>query len=64
MKSSTTKSASERELFRQEIERQDALDPHDPFNHDSDCACWACIGKLQGSVVQAYVRRMRCRAQG
>jgi hypothetical protein len=45
----------ELELLRREIARQNALDIG---GHDSDCACWACIGRLQASVVQAYLRRM------
>ena len=27
--------------------------------HPKGCACWGCIGRLQASVVQSYVRRMR-----
>jgi hypothetical protein len=46
----------ELKLLREEVARQDKLDA---WSHDSDCACWACIGRLQASVVQAYVRRMR-----
>ena len=47
----------ELKLLRDEIKRQDKLSHWD---HDSDCACWSCIGKLQASVVQAYLRRMQC----
>jgi hypothetical protein len=46
----------ELELLHREMARQDNLDS---WGHDSGCACWTCIGRLQASVVQAYVRRMR-----
>ena len=46
----------EHKLLLREMERQDHLSPN---MHDSDCACWTCVGRLQASVVQAYVRRMR-----
>jgi hypothetical protein len=46
----------ELELFHREMARQDNLDG---WSHDSGCACWTCIGRLQASVVQAYVRRVR-----
>lgn len=52
----TAKTRRELELLRKEIERQDNLNP---LNHCKGCACWSCIGRLQASVVQAFVRRMR-----
>jgi hypothetical protein len=46
----------ELKLLHREMQRQERLSVAD---HDSNCACWGCIGRLQASVVQAYVRRMR-----
>lgn len=49
-----SKTRWELKLLHDELKRQDTLNH---WGHDSDCACWSCIGKLQASVVQAYVRR-------
>jgi hypothetical protein len=46
----------ELDLLRREIDRQHQLDPS---SHDSDCACWACIGQLQAAVVQAYIKALK-----
>lgn len=51
----------ERKLLVREMRRQDYLSP---FDHNSGCACWSCIGRLQASVVQSCLRRNRDGAGG
>ncbi len=54
------RNAYELKLLHREMQRQERLDWR---YHDSDCACWECIGRLQANVVQAYVRRMMSHEQ-
>lgn len=48
------KLARERRLLRDEIDRQERNVGH-PFNPDSGCACWVCLGKLMAWVVMSRV---------
>ena len=45
--------------FRQEIERQERYQRFHRFNPDGDCACWACVARLQLWIIRTTAKRLK-----